>query len=175
MKVLKYWKIVEFQKISIKVKNCKTFYETQTASPLKEIIQPPPTPHTTVENLARSLKQNFLREIYRNIQTFDFTVFQESSSWASGNDAVQMFFSDTKQKHVCSKICRLRKFFSCVLGAYYFQFQKSWNSWNQWDLLSENVLQNGWSFSLVFIGFENFCYKFWNKNKIWWCPLERLK
>ena len=74
------------------MKNCKTFYETQTASPLKEIIQPPPTPHTTVENLARSLKQNFLREIYRNIQTFDFTVFQESSSWASGNDAVQMFF-----------------------------------------------------------------------------------
>ena len=34
-------KNVEFQKFSIKMNNCKTFYETQTASCLKEIIQPP--------------------------------------------------------------------------------------------------------------------------------------
>ena len=48
MKVSKYCKIVEFRKISIKMKNCETFYETQTASHLKEIIQslpiPPPPP-----------------------------------------------------------------------------------------------------------------------------------
>ena len=42
MEVLKCWKIVEFPKISIKMKNCKTFYEAQTAISLKEIIQPPP-------------------------------------------------------------------------------------------------------------------------------------
>ena len=71
------------------MKNCKTFYETQTASRLKEIIQSPSTPHT---NLATSLKQNFLREICRNIQTFAFKVLQESSSWASGNGAVQIYF-----------------------------------------------------------------------------------
>ena len=35
-------KKVEFPKISIKVKNFKTFYESQTAICLKEIIQPPP-------------------------------------------------------------------------------------------------------------------------------------
>ena len=34
--------MLEFQKISIKVKNCKSFYEAQTTSCLKEIIQPPP-------------------------------------------------------------------------------------------------------------------------------------
>ena len=28
MKVLKYWKIVEFRKTSIKMKNWKTFYKT---------------------------------------------------------------------------------------------------------------------------------------------------
>ena len=39
----KCWQIVGFQKISIKIKNCKTFYEAQTASCFKEIIQPPPT------------------------------------------------------------------------------------------------------------------------------------
>ena len=44
VEVSKNWKIVKFRKISIKMKNCKTFYETQTASRLKEIIQPPPIP-----------------------------------------------------------------------------------------------------------------------------------
>ena len=34
-------KEVEFTKISIKMKNCKTFYETKTAVRIKEIIQPP--------------------------------------------------------------------------------------------------------------------------------------
>ena len=37
----KYWNIVEFPKISIKLKNFKTFYEALMASRLKEIIQPP--------------------------------------------------------------------------------------------------------------------------------------
>ena len=40
-------KIVEFSKISIKIKNCKTFCKAQTANRLKKFIQPPPhpTPH----------------------------------------------------------------------------------------------------------------------------------
>ena len=70
MKVLKYWKIVEFQKISIKVKNCKTFYETQTASPLKEIIQPPPTPIPPYKILLGLWNKIFLErytEIYRHL------------------------------------------------------------------------------------------------------------
>ena len=37
----KMLKIVEFPKNSIKMKNFKTFYGSQTASPLKEIIRPP--------------------------------------------------------------------------------------------------------------------------------------
>ena len=42
--VSKYWKIVQFRKISIKIENCKTFYETHTASRFKEIVQPHPPP-----------------------------------------------------------------------------------------------------------------------------------
>ena len=41
MEVLKCWETVEFPKISIKMKNYKTFYEAQTAIRLKEIIQRP--------------------------------------------------------------------------------------------------------------------------------------
>ena len=55
LKVSKYWKIVELRKISINLKNCETFYETQTASRFKEIIQPLPTPYTTRQNLPTSL------------------------------------------------------------------------------------------------------------------------
>ena len=44
---IKMLKIVEFSKTSIKTKNYKIFYKPQTASPLKEIIQPSPIPPPT--------------------------------------------------------------------------------------------------------------------------------
>ena len=51
--------------------------------------------------------------MYRNKQTFAFKVLQEYSS-------VQIFFSDTKQKHVCWKNFKVKKVFCCVSGPYYF-------------------------------------------------------
>ena len=41
MEVAKCYKIVEFPKISINMENFKTFYESETASRRKEIIQRP--------------------------------------------------------------------------------------------------------------------------------------
>ena len=52
---------------------------------------------------------------------FAFKVLRDCSSWASRNDAVQIFFSDTKQENVCWKMFKVRKVFGCVSGAYYFQ------------------------------------------------------
>ena len=42
-------KIVEFSKISIKIKNCKSFCKAQTANRLKKFAQVthPPPPHST--------------------------------------------------------------------------------------------------------------------------------
>ena len=40
MEVSKFWNIVEFPKLSIKMENFKTFYEAQTESRFQEIIQP---------------------------------------------------------------------------------------------------------------------------------------
>ena len=57
MKVSKCWKMAEFPKISIKMKNWKIFYEAQTVSHHKEIIQPPPNLPPTTYNLATSLQQ----------------------------------------------------------------------------------------------------------------------
>ena len=109
------------------MKNCKPFYENQTTSCPKEVIEPPPTPPPIPPDkiLLLLLNKNFLRETYRNIQTFAIKVLQESSSWASGNGAAQMFFLTPNRNIFAGKICKLRKFLGCVLGAFYFQFQKS--------------------------------------------------
>ena len=90
-------KIIEFSKITIKIKNCKTFCKAQTVSRLKEIIQPLLS-HTPPDKSSRRLwNKNFLKEIYRNIETFTFKVFQECSFQPSRNGAVQInIFSDTK-------------------------------------------------------------------------------
>ena len=48
-----------------------------------------------------TIRKNLLTEVYSNIKTFVFTVFQECSSWASRNGTMQ-FFSDTNQLETCS-------------------------------------------------------------------------
>ena len=62
-KLLKYRnaKIVDFQKISNKKKNYKTFYKTQTASCLKEIIQPRQPPISPDKILIHLWNKNFLK------------------------------------------------------------------------------------------------------------------
>ena len=71
MELLKFWKIVGFLKIPIKKKNCKTFYEAQVESRVKEIIQPPPQiPPSQIKSYYVFGGKKFLTEIHRNIQTF---------------------------------------------------------------------------------------------------------
>ena len=67
--------MVEFPKISIKMKNCKTFYEGQTASSFKGIIQFLPHPYPQPEQKAVSETKNFLRrytEICRHLLSIRF-------------------------------------------------------------------------------------------------------
>ena len=107
MEVSKCWKIVEFSEISIKMKNCKTFYEAQKVSHLKEIIQPSPNPPPTIYCL---WNKHFFTEIYRNMQTFAFKVFQECSSWPSRNGAMQMFFLIPNRNMFTTKFVKSERF-----------------------------------------------------------------
>ena len=59
------------------MKNYKGFYETQTASRLKEFIQPPPPPIPPDKILLSLCNKNTLKKICRNFQTFAFEVLQE--------------------------------------------------------------------------------------------------
>ena len=70
IEVSKCLKIVEFSKISIKIKNCKTFCKPQTANRLKKFNLSFPIPPSTRWNLTTSRKQFLLRrciEIYRHL------------------------------------------------------------------------------------------------------------
>ena len=80
------------EKFHLKWKIVKHFTRPKERAALRKLFslhQPPIPPDKILLNL---WNKNFLREIYRNIQTFVFKVLQESSSWASGNGAVQMIF-----------------------------------------------------------------------------------
>ena len=116
MEVSKSWKMLEFQKIQIKMKKCKTFYETQTVSCLKEIVQPPqyPTYPPSDKILLRLWNKNILAEIYRNIQTLAFTVLQECSSLASRNDAAQMFFLTPNINMFAGKFLKSERFLNVL-------------------------------------------------------------
>ena len=114
-------------KISLKMKNCNTFYETQTASCLKKFIQPPPPPPQPPYHQMKSYyafeTKIFLRrytEIYRHLLSKCFTnvvlVCQEMVQ-------CKCFWHQTET--CLLENLQTEKSFNCVLGAYYFQFQKS--------------------------------------------------
>ena len=102
------------------MKNCKTFYETQTASSLQEMIHSSPSSLQSDKISLHLWNKHFLTEIYRNIQTFAFKLLQECSSWASRNGAVQMFFLTPNRSISAGKMV-----FGCIVGRYYFQCQVS--------------------------------------------------
>ena len=66
----------------------------------------------------------FLREIYRNIQTFAFKVLQESSSWTSGNGAVQMFFLTRNRNMFTGKFVNWESFFAVFWEYFFFSFKR---------------------------------------------------
>ena len=89
MEVLKSWKIVEFLKISIKIRNCKIFYlkrPKQRATLGKSLCVTPNDP---------PLDKVLLQEIYRH---FLSNISLSVKKWCSAN-----VFSNIKQKHVCWK------------------------------------------------------------------------
>ena len=103
-------KIVELLKISIKWKIVKHFTRLKQRAALKKII----LPLHKKWNLTASQQQKFVTEIYRNIQTFAFKVLQECSPWAFKKWCSGNVFSDTKQKNLGLKICKVWRFLDAL-------------------------------------------------------------
>ena len=90
--ISKCWKIVEFPKISIKMKNCKTFCKAETTSRLNEIIKPLSNPPPYDKILLCLWNKTFLTKIYRNIRTFAFKLLHECSFGCQEKVECKCFF-----------------------------------------------------------------------------------
>ena len=111
----KFQRFNTLDRFYIKMKNCKTLYEVQTASRLKEIFQPPPT-HPSPDKILLCLwNKNIIKETYRKMQAFTFKVFQECGSWASRNDAVQMLFLTPNRNMLAGKIIKSDRVLAVLL------------------------------------------------------------
>ena len=105
MEVLKWNKI---NKIINKMKKFKRFCEAQTASRLKEIIQP-----STRQKLPRSLEKNFLTEIHSHIQKFLFKYLENAFLRRLG-----MFFCPTPTRNINPSNGTKIKAILCLLEIY---------------------------------------------------------
>ena len=142
------------------MKNCKAFCEVQTASRLKEIIQPHQIRPFCVFGIKIFLGR--YTKIYRHsLSSASRMHFLGVKKWCSAN-----VFSDIKLKYACWKICKMWKVFGSVSGAFIFTVK-----WVEVRKMSEDFCAKlyckmGGLFTLVFVGFETFCQKTWNKKTL---------
>ena len=113
MEVSKCWKNDEFPKIAIKTKIVKHFLRTKQRAALKKLFSFPSTHSPPDKILLHLWNKNFLMKIYRNVQTFAFKVLQECSSWASRNNAVQLFFLTNNRNTFAGKFKGQKDFWLC--------------------------------------------------------------
>ena len=108
---------IKMLKISINMKNFKTFCKTQTASHFKEVTQ-------QIKAYYVSGTKIFSRryaEIYRHLHS---KCFKNAVLGRLEMVQCQCFF--WHQPNVCWKIYKVRKVFGCVSGACIFQRQERW-------------------------------------------------
>ena len=81
-----------FQKFQLKRKIVKHFARPKQRAALRKLFSPTSN-HPFHPHQIRSYHvSDIFKEIYRIIQTFDFKLLQECSSWASRTGVVQIFF-----------------------------------------------------------------------------------
>ena len=150
-----------------KTKNCKTFYESQTGSPISILFSLPPNHNQQINSYFVSGTKIFLRrytEIYRHFLSKCF-----KNGVLGRQEMVQCkFFSDPKQKHVWWKRLNL-----AVLREYII-FNVKWVEVRKMSEVFERNCIVKW---VIF--FASFCWlwDFLLENLILkklWCPLEHL-
>ena len=101
---------MNLQKLKLKWKLVKTFPKPKQRAALRKLFSLRPPAISPDKILLFLWNKNFLGEIYRNIQTFALKVFQECSSWASRDGAVQMFFLTPDRNMFAGKLLKWEKF-----------------------------------------------------------------
>ena len=108
-------KLLNFEKFHIIWKIVKHFTRPKQRAALRKLFSLSPARIPPDKILLRLCNKHFLREIYKNIQTFALKVLHESSSWVSGNGPVQMFFVTPKRKNFARKFVKWEKLLAVFL------------------------------------------------------------
>ena len=116
-------KLLNFEKFHIIWKIVKHFTRPKQRAALRKLfsLSPPRIPPDKI--LLRLCNKHFLREIYKNIQTFAFKLLHESSSWASGNGAVQRCFLTPNWKIFARKFVNWENFLAVFWEHIIFNFK----------------------------------------------------
>ena len=91
------------------MENCKTFYKTQTAIRLKQIIHP----SSNGDGVGNQINSNYIFqtnifiEIYKKYTDISFKVLQEYGFWASRNDVAQGFFLTLNRNMFAEKFLKV--------------------------------------------------------------------
>ena len=157
------------------MKNCKIFYENQTASHLIEIIQPPPSPPSYHQKKScRVFERKIFLERYKEIcRHFAFKVLQKSSSWASGNGAVQMLFLTPNRNMFTGKFVNWERFLAVFWEHIVFNFKRveirkmSEVFWAKLYCKMSDLFR--WFLLALRFSATNSGIK-----KLWWCLLKRV-
>ena len=162
---------MNFKKLKSKIVKHFTRRKQRAASRKLYDLHQPPIPSDKI--LLHLWNKNFLRDIYRNIQTFPFKVLQESSSWASGNGAAQMIFLTPNRNIFAGKFVNWESFLAVFWDHVIFSFKRveirkmSEDFWVKPYYKMSDLF--GW-----FLLALRFSATGSGIKKLWWCPLERM-
>ena len=164
---------MNFEKFQLKWKIVKHFTRPKQQAALRRLFSlfQPPIPPDKI--LLRLWSKNFLREIYRNKQTFAFKVLQESSSWGSGNGAVQMFLLTPSRNMFPRKFENWESFLALFWEHIIFNFKRNEirkMSVDFWAKLYCKMSDLFWWFSLAL----RFSATNSGKKKLWRYLKERV-
>ena len=115
---------MNFEKFQLKWKIVKHFTRSKQRAALRKLFSLPQSPIPSDKILLHLWNKIFFREIYRNIQTFAFKVLKESSSWASGNGAVQMIFLTPNRNIFAGKFVNWESFLAVFWEHVIFNFKR---------------------------------------------------
>ena len=118
-----------FKNFYIKWKIVKHFARPKQPAALRKLFNLLPFHPHQIKPYYVSEKKNLFRGIYRHIQIFAFKLLQESSSWASRNGVVQIFFLiPNRNMFVWEFVRKKSESFMAVLWRHYFPCRLSWDS-----------------------------------------------
>ena len=149
MEVSKCWKIVEFPKISIKIKKMKNILWSPNSqrSEINYSISLQPTPHPIKFYYLSGTKISLRRygEIHRYL-------LQECSCWASRDSAVQFFFWHQTEAPSMENLQSQKVFWLCCESMLFsMSIELRFAKWLRF--FEQNCIIK----RLIFSGFETFC------------------